>query len=228
LGELLLRKIESYANEKGCTRLFSVQRLSLIGPSDCTRGLDSDELMKGRMTCLEHHYSLWESGKNCNDEPALSSRCYRLSGNLVSGSSISMSGRFLNMTKVPNLNRLVLALLMLLAGSICVPAQESVTRRRQVVSSVAPEADITINEQFANSFLDAIFDNLKEPSVTLNRGISRGNPVAKSVAVLKREVGGVRTAVHFDSGRIMAPLAFAGSYYSSLLGCIQFEGSATR
>ena len=74
------------------------------------------------------------------------------------------------MTKVSNLNRSVLALLIFLAASICVPAQESVTRRRQVVSFAAPEADITINEQFANSFLDAIFNNLKEPSVTLNRG----------------------------------------------------------
>ncbi|HEY3027152.1 MAG TPA: hypothetical protein VGJ55_13470 [Pyrinomonadaceae bacterium] len=130
------------------------------------------------------------------------------------------------MTKVLNLNRSVLALLILVAASICVPAQESVTRRRQVVSSAAPEADITINEQFANSFLDAIFNNLKEPSVTLNRGDQSGQSGCASVAVLKREVGGVRTTVHFDSGRVMAPLAFAGSYYSSLLGCIQFEGSA--
>jgi len=130
------------------------------------------------------------------------------------------------MTKVSNLNRSVLALLILLAASICVPAQESVTRRRQVVSFAAPEADITINEQFANSFLDAIFNNLKEPSVTLNRGDQSGESGCQSIAVLKREVGGVRTTVHFESGRIAAPLAFAGSYYSSLLGCIQFEGSA--
>ncbi len=130
------------------------------------------------------------------------------------------------MIRVSNLNRPVLALLILVAGSICVPAQESVTRRRQVASSAAPEADITINEQFANSFLDAIFDNLKEPSVTLNRGDQSGQYGCQSVAVLKREVGGVRTTVHFDTGRVMAPLAFAGSYYSSLLGCIQFEGSA--
>ena len=130
------------------------------------------------------------------------------------------------MINVPNLNRPVLALLILAAASICVPAQESVTRRRQVVSFAAPEANITINEQFANSFLVAIFNNLKEPSVSLNRGDQSGQSGCSSVAVLKREVGGVRTTVHFESGRIAAPLAFAGSYYSSLLGCIQFEGSA--
>jgi hypothetical protein len=43
---------------------------------------------------------------------------------------------------------------------------------------------------------------------------------------LKREVGGVRTAVHFQNGRIVGPLAFAGSYSSSLLGCFEFSGWA--
>jgi hypothetical protein len=39
-------------------------------------------------------------------------------------------------------------------------------------------------------------------------------------------VGGVRTAVRFENGRIVGPLAFAGAYGSSLLGCIQFSGWA--
>ncbi|HEY0404430.1 MAG TPA: hypothetical protein VGC89_01800 [Pyrinomonadaceae bacterium] len=47
-----------------------------------------------------------------------------------------------------------------------------------------------------------------------------------SVIVLEREVGGIRTAVHFESGRISAPLAFSGSYAVALLGCIHFQGWA--
>jgi hypothetical protein len=47
-----------------------------------------------------------------------------------------------------------------------------------------------------------------------------------SVIVLEREVGGVRTAVHFENGRISAPLAFSGSYAVALLGCINFQGWA--
>ena len=43
---------------------------------------------------------------------------------------------------------------------------------------------------------------------------------------LKREANGVRTAVHFEQGKITGPLAFAGSYNSTLLGCISFTGWA--
>lgn len=96
-------------------------------------------------------------------------------------------------------------------------------RRRQVTSSAPVEATVTVKQQFANSFLDAIFDNLNEPSVSLSGSGADG---CASVGRLKREVGGVKTAVRFESGRIAAPLAFSGSYYSSLLGCIQFEGWA--
>jgi hypothetical protein len=103
-------------------------------------------------------------------------------------------------------------------------AQESVRRPRQVSSVAGNEATVAINQQFANSFLDAIFEHLKEPSVSLGR--SEGQAGCGNVAILKREVAGVRTAVRFENGRIAAPLAFAGSYYSSLLGCIQFEGWA--
>ena len=112
--------------------------------------------------------------------------------------------------------------LLLLVSSAT--AQESGVRRRQVSNSPAAEATVAVTQQFANSFLDAIFDNLKEPSVSLNSaGPQYG---CGNTASLKREVGGVKTAVRFESGRIVAPLAFSGSYYSSLLGCIQFQGWA--
>lgn len=119
----------------------------------------------------------------------------------------------------PLLTVVTLTVLVTLAN-----AQESVRRPRQVTSLANNEATVAINQQFANSFLNAIFDNLKEPSVSLGR--SEGQAGCGNVAILKREVAGVRTAVRFENGRIAAPLAFAGSYYSSLLGCIQFEGWA--
>jgi hypothetical protein len=43
---------------------------------------------------------------------------------------------------------------------------------------------------------------------------------------LEREIGGVRTAVRFEQGRVVAPLAFTGSYSVALLGCINFQGWA--
>src|SRR5687768_7180195 len=118
---------------------------------------------------------------------------------------------------------LIVAIALALSFVPMVSAQETRARPRQV-STPPAEATVAINEQFANSFLDAIFENLKEPSVSLNRGsVEYG---CASVATLKREVGGIRTNVRFQNGRIAAPLAFAGSYYSSLLGCIQFSGWA--
>src|SRR5437588_12702471 len=75
-------------------------------------------------------------------------------------------------------------------------AQESTTARdRRVSNAPAAEAAITINEQFLNSFLAAIFDNLREPSMPLTIGgaSSRGTPVCASEIRLKREVEGMRT-----------------------------------
>src|SRR5205085_9479708 len=92
-----------------------------------------------------------------------------------------------------------------------------------------PEATLTINEQFLNSFLAAIFDNLHEPSMPLTIGgaSSSGMPGCASEIRLKREAGGVRTAVHFEQGRITGPLAFTGAYGSTLMGCIEFSGWAS-
>ncbi len=123
-----------------------------------------------------------------------------------------------------NLRFLVLPILV--AGLLSVSnvfAQESnASRGRRVSNSPAAEATITVNEQFLNSFLAAIFDNLKEPAMPL----TMGGAECPSEIRLKREVEGVRTAVHFENGRITGPLAFAGAYSSSLMGCIEFSGWA--
>ena len=104
--------------------------------------------------------------------------------------------------------------------------QEANANRSRRVSTPAVEATITVNEQFLNSFLAAIFDNLHEPSMPLTIGGGTSTAQCPSEIRLKREVEGVRTAVHFVDGRIVGPLAFAGAYSSSLMGCIEFSGWA--
>ena len=94
------------------------------------------------------------------------------------------------------------------------------------------EATITVKEQFFNSFLDAIFDNLKPPSTPLVITESDKNRTDESAqscpsaVTLQRESSGVKTVVKFEQGRIVAPLGFSGAYNSSLLGCLQFRGVA--
>jgi len=123
--------------------------------------------------------------------------------------------------------RKALILIILVASSDGVLAQESTaTRGRRISNSPAAEATITVNEQFLNSFLTAIFDNLQEPSMPLTIGGTAPSAQCASEIRLKREVEGVRTAVHFENGRIVGPLAFAGAYGSSYLGCIEFSGWA--
>ena len=126
--------------------------------------------------------------------------------------------------------RKALILIILVASSDGVLAQESTaTRGRRSSNAPAAEATIAVNEQFLNSFLTAIFDNLQEPAMPLTiGGASTQGPSAQCASEirLKREVEGVRTAVHFENGRIVGPLAFAGAYGSSYLGCIEFSGWA--
>ena len=98
--------------------------------------------------------------------------------------------------------------------------------------SDSPEATFTVNEQFLNAFLDSMFENLKAPSAPLviTASDKDRSPAesygCQSLITLQREEGGVRTAVKLEQGRISAPLAFAGSYNSTLLGCIEFRGWA--
>jgi hypothetical protein len=120
-----------------------------------------------------------------------------------------------------------LIVLILLTFSSVVLAQGSGTRGRRAAAAPAGEATVTVNEQFLNSFLTAIFDNLQEPAMPLTiGGASTPSGECASQIKLKREVGGVRTSVHFENGRIVGPMAFAGAYYSSLLGCFEFSGWA--
>lgn len=121
----------------------------------------------------------------------------------------------------------ILISILLLAA---LPAYGQATQQRPPVTG---EATITVTEQFFNSFLDAIFNNLKAPSTPLvitPSDKSRQDESSKScpsVITLQRENSGIKTSVKFEQGRILAPLAFAGSYNSTLLSCLEFRGWAS-
>ena len=71
-----------------------------------------------------------------------------------------------------------------------------------------------------------MFDNLNEPSMPLTIGGAQSSANCASEIRLKRENAGTRTSVHFENGKIVGLLAFAGAYNQSLMGCIEFTGSA--
>ena len=112
---------------------------------------------------------------------------------------------------------------LLLVSFAVVDAQE---RSSRAGNGPQPEATLSVNEQFLNSFLTAMFDNLQEPAMPLTIGGATSSSQCASEIRLKREANGVRTAVHFEQGKIAGPLAFAGAYNSTLLGCISFTGWA--
>jgi hypothetical protein len=109
------------------------------------------------------------------------------------------------------------------------------------VQAQAQRADIsiTLNEQFFDAFLETIFKNFKPVDFSLakNDAKSKASEVkfenasyrkgaCDEVIRLEREMDGVRTAVRFRDGKILAPLAFSGSYDVPLLGCVDFTGWA--
>lgn len=135
-----------------------------------------------------------------------------------------------------------------LKTSVLAQSQDAV-RSREVRNNQVAEVTITLNEQFFNSLLDVIFTKLKAPSFPLS--ITKAAPKIESPATierkaavtnlshtglkpgacesrvtLEREMNGVRTTVRFENGRVVAPLAFSGSYAVALLGCINFQGWA--
>lgn len=116
----------------------------------------------------------------------------------------------------------LLSLLVFVSFAV-VDAQDRSSRAR---NATQPQATLSVNEQFLNSFLTAMFDNLQEPAIPLTIGGATSSSECTSEIRLKREADGVRTAVHFEQGRIAGPLAFAGAYNSTLLGCISFTGWA--
>jgi hypothetical protein len=105
---------------------------------------------------------------------------------------------------------------------------QSNARPRETKAIPAGEVIVGLNEQIFNSLLEAIFTLPNPPTFPLARGNSseggaRGCP---SEIALAREMNGTRTAVRFQAGRVIAPVAFSGSYSAPLIGCLKFEGWA--
>src|SRR5260370_25153498 len=99
----------------------------------------------------------------------------------------------------------IVVFIVIFVSSFNVLAQESTaTRGRRISNASAAEATVTLHEQFLNSFLAAIFDNLQEPSMPLTFGGSstqRPSAQCASDIRLKCEGQGVRTPVHFETVR---------------------------
>ena len=113
------------------------------------------------------------------------------------------------------------------------------------------EVTVSLNEQFFDALLDAMFKNFNAPEFPLatnspkskfqspnslvlsfsdNQQLIR-NPKSETqncneTIRLQREIEGVRTAVRFRDGKIYTPLAFSGSYNPPLIGCVDFQGFA--
>ncbi|HLL71456.1 MAG TPA: hypothetical protein VK363_08495 [Pyrinomonadaceae bacterium] len=106
-------------------------------------------------------------------------------------------------------------------------AQEN-TRPREARAIQAGEVLVVLNEQMFNALVEAMFTLPNPPTFPLARGNSgeSGNRGCASEIALAREMSGTRTAVRFQAGRILAPVAFSGSYSAPLVGCIKFEGWA--
>ena len=124
--------------------------------------------------------------------------------------------------------------------------EQIATRVREVTAAPAAEVTVTLNEQFFTSLLDVIFTRLKAPSYPLSLTSiapreEGANPESKSrtlahtnsnpdtcasIVTLQREMDGVRTAVRFLDGKVVAPLAFSGSYNVAFIGCVNFQGWA--
>lgn len=117
----------------------------------------------------------------------------------------------------------------------------------------AQKAEVTIglNEAFFDAALEALFtsgaplefslakaerkENDRAPvSIGLSSSFSPsaaprlgGSSSACSETIkIQREINGVRTAVRFRDGKILAPLAFSGNYNPPFVGCVPFSGWA--
>jgi hypothetical protein len=97
-------------------------------------------------------------------------------------------------------------------------------------------AQIVLKQDFFNEVLKTIFRDMNAPSFPLSLSENNGaansesakyalfqdNPCDGKITLLP-EGSGVQSTLKFDNNRIVAPLAFRGSY-SSMLGCINFSG----
>lgn len=98
---------------------------------------------------------------------------------------------------------------------------------------------ITLDKPFFDTVLAAIFRDMNAPSFQLAKQTETG-PLADgarleltglqggcpSAVTLLPEGSNVKTEVRIENGKILAPLAFKGSYNAPIVGCVQFTGWA--
>ena len=114
----------------------------------------------------------------------------------------------------------------------------------QLAPAQRTEISISFGEQFFDALLDAVFQHSAPPEFALSSLERRGTPgetesqgsglgsvlsseeACNESITLLREGDGVRTAVRFREGQIIAPLAFKGNYNPPLIGCVPFSGVA--
>ncbi len=106
---------------------------------------------------------------------------------------------------------------------------------------------VTLDEKFFDALLGSIFRDLKAPSFRLAMNNGDANAGARSgmgsdafsfqpivfqqggcsnTLTVAPEGDNVKTGVRFTNGKVMAPLAFSGSYNVPLIGCTEFKGWA--
>ena len=90
---------------------------------------------------------------------------------------------------------------------------------------------MSIDEKFFDSLLGTIFNQLGPPQLKLSQSEPQGliRPASfqgscSNVVILNAQDGNVKTGVRFTGGKIVAPLAFSGSY-NVLTSCVQFKGT---
>ena len=114
----------------------------------------------------------------------------------------------------------------------------------QGASAQKTEISISFGEQFFDALLDAVFQHSAPPefaiasntasfpaaadypSRSLGSAFASGDVACNETITLLRESDGIRTAVRFRDGQIIAPLAFKGNYNPPLIGCVPFAGVA--
>ena len=91
-----------------------------------------------------------------------------------------------------------------------------------LASANADKSDIGLKSA---SFDTAVSHQVIEASYVPPTSANQSETCRESVRLLP-ESGGVRTSVRFRDGKILAPLAFEGSYNPPLVGCVDFSGWA--
>jgi len=90
-------------------------------------------------------------------------------------------------------------------------------------------ADVAVNFQTRAEDAEKVclaIRNLGRRALAIQADVSQSDQVKKMVAQIERELGPVKSAVKLEQGKMVAPLAFTGSYNATLLGCLEFRGWA--